>query len=204
MRHRFFTSDTHFGHRNIIRYSNRPFKDVPHMNEMIIQNWNSVVGEDDIIFHLGDVALGSWEDWDGILTRLNGYKILVVGNHDRIFKGERERMQTRFAEHYAGWFDEIYDNIGGLELENGTRVNLSHFPYDGDSHDGDRYTEFRMEDKGVPLIHGHTHLDKIMSRSKKGTAQIHVGQDAFDYTPVSENQVIDFLRVIDDAGEVGR
>ena len=55
----FFTSDTHFNHANIIRFCNRPFKDVSHMNEAIISNWNRVVGPEDIVFHLGDFCLGS-------------------------------------------------------------------------------------------------------------------------------------------------
>lgn len=48
----FFTSDTHFYHGNIIRFCNRPFKDVGMMNETIISNWNNTVGLDDIVFHL--------------------------------------------------------------------------------------------------------------------------------------------------------
>lgn len=48
----FFTSDTHFYHGNIIRFCNRPFKDVEVMNETIISNWNNTVGQDDIVFHL--------------------------------------------------------------------------------------------------------------------------------------------------------
>ena len=62
----FFTSDTHFNHTNIIRFCNRPFKDVTHMNETIIANWNSVVGPDDIIFHLGDFCLGGSAEWKNI------------------------------------------------------------------------------------------------------------------------------------------
>lgn len=168
------------------------------MDEAIVDNWNLVIGPEDTIFHLGDVALGPNERWDSVLSRLNGYKILVVGNHDRIFRGESEAKRERWADKYAGWFDEIHDNIKGMELENGKAVNLSHFPYDGDSHDADRYTEYRLKDEGVPLIHGHTHLAQIMSRSKKGTIQVHVGQDAFNYTPVSEQQIIDFIRIADD------
>jgi len=83
---RFFTSDTHFGHARIIELCGRPFKDVSHMNETLIHNWNNVVGEDDTVYHLGDVALGAWVDWDKSLSRLNGHKILVVGNHDRLFQ----------------------------------------------------------------------------------------------------------------------
>ena len=53
-----FTSDTHFSHCNIIKYCNRPFKDVDEMNKILIQNWNNVVRPDDIVWHLGDFALG--------------------------------------------------------------------------------------------------------------------------------------------------
>lgn len=185
-----FTSDTHFGHANIIKFCNRPFDDVDQMNEAIIDNWNHVVGPDDIVFHLGDVALGPWEKWDSLLTRLNGYKILVVGNHDRIFAHEKQRMRERFIPLYNGWFDEAYNNYPELNLSDGTTVNLSHFPYEGDSHDGDRFEDMRLPDEGVTLLHGHTHSDNVLSRSSKGTLQIHVGMDAFGYTPVSEDQII--------------
>lgn len=194
---RYMISDTHFGHARIIELSKRPFRNFEHMDQMLIENWNSIVGEDDTIFHLGDVALGSWDRWDSILTRLNGYKILVVGNHDRVFKGGQRRQQERFAPLYEGWFDEVHDSYE-LTLEDGTEVNLSHFPYDGDSHDEDRYSESRLKDEGKVLVHGHTHLDNVISRSKKNTIQIHVGVDAHNYTPVSEQQVIDYIRVAGD------
>lgn len=61
--HTFFTSDTHFGHANIINLCNRPFKDVNHMNNMLVENWNSVVSDDDTVFHLGDFALGGSAVW---------------------------------------------------------------------------------------------------------------------------------------------
>jgi calcineurin-like phosphoesterase family protein len=197
---RFFTSDTHFGHANIIRYSNRPFVDVPAMNEALIENWNAVVRPEDTVYHLGDVALGPWTEWDSILTRLNGYKILLIGNHDRIFKGMSTKQQEKFTEHYERWFDECWDEKS-INLRDGTRVNLSHFPYEGDSHGEDRYREFRTRDNGQILIHGHTHaehdklgIDSRVSWSNKGTLQIHVGQDAWGYRPVGEDEVI---RLID-------
>lgn len=189
-----FTSDTHFGHANIIKYCNRPFGGIYHMDETLVNNWNAVVGDTDVVYHLGDVALGAFDRWDEILTSLNGYKVLLVGNHDRIFKGEKERTQERFYNDYAKWFDEIWDHYT-TNLSNGQQVNLSHFPYNGDSHDGDRYEEYRTPDRGVPLIHGHTHSDKILSRSSKGTLQVHVGVDAWNYSPVSEEQVINALNL---------
>jgi calcineurin-like phosphoesterase family protein len=191
---RFFTSDTHFGHANIIKYCSRPFSNYEEMDSAIIKNWNNVVGDTDVVFHLGDLALGPSERWDHILKSLNGYKIFVVGNHDRIFQGEKERQRLKWDEKYHEWFDEVYDNYEGLRLENGTVVNLSHFPYQGDSHDGDRYEQYRLTDDGTPLIHGHTHENKILTRTEKNrTLQIHVGMDAFDYTPVSEDQVITLI-----------
>jgi calcineurin-like phosphoesterase family protein len=205
---RFHTSDTHFGHFNILNYSNRPFGSVQEMNEALIDNWNSAVRETDTVIHHGDVAMGPWagdEDlgiasWDDILTRLNGYKILIVGNHDRIFKGMSLTQQHRFAPHYAKWFHEVHHNYRGHWLDNGVIVDLSHFPYDGDSHDEDRYNEHRLYDGGRILIHGHTHAefakhghDARVSRSKRGTKQIHVGVDAWDYRPVSEDEIIDLI-----------
>lgn len=188
----FFTSDTHFSHKRIIELCNRPFKSVTHMNEMLIYAWNETVSPDDTVYHLGDVALGPWAEWNNILTRLNGYKILIVGNHDRIFKGEKERMRERFQPEYEKWFDEIY-NMGNILIGN-QFVNVSHFPYDGDSHGEDRYSEFRMTDLGFPLIHGHTHGKEHATLSKNGSPQFHVGVDAWNYAPVSEEVIIDWLR----------
>lgn len=194
---RFFTSDTHFGHARIIELCDRPFRDIDEMDAAMVDNWNNVVGPDDEVYHLGDVALGPWVRWNDILSALNGYKYLIIGNHDRVFSDNKPPHVTRFWPIYEQWFETL-SPAGALILEDGTEVSLSHFPYDGDSHDGDRYRDARLGDTGVPLIHGHTHLDKIVSRSSKGTVQIHVGADAHNYTPVSEQQVMDYLRVADD------
>ena len=196
---RFFTSDTHFGHRNIIKYSNRPFDSVEQMNEALIDNWNDTVLPTDTVYHLGDVALGPWSEWDSILTRLNGYKVLVVGNHDRVFRGEKDKMRERFEPLYAGWFDVVTDEVKNFRL-GPHMVNLSHFPYDGDSQGEERYREFRLEDRGSILVHGHTHAeherlgrDARVSYSNAGTLQIHVGQDAWGYRPVGEDEILSLI-----------
>lgn len=192
---RWFTSDTHFGHKRILELCNRPFADVAEMNEAIIHNWNSVVAPEDTVYHLGDVALGPWVEWDSVLTRLNGHKMLIVGNHDRVFAHEKESMRERFSPLYDKWFDlGRTTNLKRLTLEDGTVVSLSHFPYNGDSHDGERFDDMRLADEGRVLIHGHTHSHSIITRSAKGTLQIHVGMDAFGYTPVSEDQIITLIR----------
>lgn len=81
----FVISDTHFGHANMLKFTRtngdllREFDDVDHMNETIVNNWNNVVGDDDIIYHLGDVYFA---DGHKVLPRLKGRKRLLVGNHD--------------------------------------------------------------------------------------------------------------------------
>lgn len=79
----FFTSDTHFGHANIIKYSSRPYKDVEEMNEDLIKKWNSKVGNCDVVYHLGDFSFGSPSDAIRILDRLDGRICYIRGNHDK-------------------------------------------------------------------------------------------------------------------------
>lgn len=76
----FFTSDTHFGHTNIIKYCDRPFSNVQEMDEFLITEWNKVVRPNDTIYHLGDFCFS--KNPDSILCRLNGKKHLIIGNHD--------------------------------------------------------------------------------------------------------------------------
>lgn len=90
----FFTSDTHFGHSNIIKFCSRPFKDVHEMNEVMVRNWNEVVKPGDTVFHLGDFAFGGSQLWSNMLDKLNGDIHLVLGNHD--MKNLRQGYMSRF------------------------------------------------------------------------------------------------------------
>lgn len=191
---RFYTSDTHFSHRNIVKFQpNRGRDDVHDMNQDIIDSWNETVDDGDIVFHLGDVAMGPVEEWNNSLFALNGaYKALVVGNHEKIFKGNKPNYQAKHADLYNQWFNEISENIVGHELFDGTIVNMSHFPYTGDHFDGDRYTEYRLPDDGRILLHGHTHSTEVISHSASGTLQIHVGWDSWG-RPVSEQDIVNII-----------
>lgn len=75
----FIIADTHFGHKNIIKYCNRPFKTIEEMDETLIKNWNEVVSKEDTVLHLGDVFLCGKEKAKQIMSRLNGKKILIKG-----------------------------------------------------------------------------------------------------------------------------
>lgn len=79
----FFTSDTHFGHANIIHHCSRPFATINEMDDVLIENWNAVVGPKDTVWHLGDFSMGGAEDAQRYRSCLNGRIHLIWGNHDR-------------------------------------------------------------------------------------------------------------------------
>lgn len=78
----YVTSDLHFGHKNIIKYENRPFNSVEEMNEAYIKKWNGTVNNKDTVYILGDFSWLKPADTMKILKKLNGKKILITGNHD--------------------------------------------------------------------------------------------------------------------------
>jgi Predicted phosphoesterase or phosphohydrolase len=77
------TADQHFNHGNIIKFANRPFSDVSHMNMHMIDAWNSVMKKGDKVFVLGDFGFGGSDFISDTLGKLRGNKILIMGNHDR-------------------------------------------------------------------------------------------------------------------------
>ena len=78
----YLISDTHFAHKNIMKYENRPFKDLIDMREKLILNWNMLVKPEDTVIHLGDFGMCNKDATSEILSRLNGHKIIIKGNHD--------------------------------------------------------------------------------------------------------------------------
>jgi|SRR5579859_850657 len=89
---KFFCSDSHFGHANIIKYSCRPFSNVQEMNEKMLETWNKMVGPNDDIYHLGDVSFMKYLDTKKYLSKLNGNIHLILGNHDRSISQHREEL----------------------------------------------------------------------------------------------------------------
>lgn len=177
--HTFFTSDTHFNHANIIKFCNRPFKDVEQMNDVMIANWNSVIGKDDTVFHLGDFCLGGAAEWTKILDRLNGKIYLIMGNHD--LKNIRQGFISRF-EHVAM---QMRIEIGKK------RIYLCHYPF--------LCVEGSYKDD-VWQLFGHVHTRRSNSGIDAGRlqylypTQYDVGVDNNNFTPVSFGQV---KRIID-------
>lgn len=189
----FFTSDTHFSHTNIIRYCDRPFSDTDHMDEEIIRRWNETVGPEDTVYHLGDIALGPIEKSLPKIARLNGHKIAVLGNHDRPFMRFGKADEMDWWQRYAEVFELVLHWEGTVIDLHEQEFRLSHFPYTGDHTPTDRHASARPVDDGTALIHGHTHTTDRLTYSSKGTPQIHVGMDAWDYAPVPEAEILALL-----------
>jgi len=76
---RFFTADLHLGHRNIIEYSGRPFRDVAEMDAALVDRWNETVGDDDEVVVLGDFAMGKISETLPLAALLRGRKVLLAG-----------------------------------------------------------------------------------------------------------------------------
>lgn len=79
----YLTSDTHFGHGNIIKFCNRPFENAREMDEVMIEKWNAKVKSEDIVMHLGDFAYGGSQYIKRLVQSLNGKISLLLGDHDR-------------------------------------------------------------------------------------------------------------------------
>ena len=104
----YFTSDLHFGHKNILEYcpNFRNFQSVDEMDEYLVYLWNKTVTPDDEIYNLGDFSFyNSVEKTEQILTRLNGKHSLILGNHDNLINENKDLFKNR------------YKNDGNLLLE---------------------------------------------------------------------------------------
>lgn len=156
----FVISDLHLFHQKIIDYENRPFMSVEHMNKELIKNWNSAVKKNDTVYNLGDVSFSNKENTKSVISKLNGYKILILGNHDR------GKSRQFFLD--CG-FDEVIKHpiiIDGY-------VILSHEPV---------YTNSNMP---YVNIHGHTHG----TDHGKPTRYFNASVEKINYTPIELSEV---------------
>jgi len=181
----FLTSDTHFGHAGVCRFTRRdgvtklrPWTDPEEMDEAMVQRWNDRVRPTDKVYHLGDVVMSRKSL--AIMDRLNGDKVLIRGNHD-IFKDEDYRKYFRELRAY--------------HVMNG--MILSHIPIHSES----------LGRFGVN-IHGHTHADRVMrplatsGRSDVVDVRYHcVCVEQTDFAPILFEDVI--KRIEAEGGVIG-
>jgi calcineurin-like phosphoesterase family protein len=165
----YFTSDLHFGHENIIKYSNRPYDSVETMNKALINNWNDTVGHDDEIYILGDLT-GDTGQAKRYLPALNGKKYMIAGNHDKWLNTPEE------IDFYFEWIKE-YAVINAK----GFKWVLFHYPI----------MEWAGFYKGSIHLHGHVHNRPVLSSLNPSTIRVfNVGVDVNEYKPVSMDEII--------------
>ena len=180
----FLTSDQHFFHGNIIKYCNRPWnsgkdsdgniivtqKDIEEMNEEMIMRWNSVVPNDGIVYHLGDIALGDRNKIKEILPLLNGKINLIMGNHD-----------TKSVEfYYECGFNRVYDHPILLK----DFFILSHEPI-----------SFLNKNSCFGNIYGHVHDSDVYKTFSVNSCCVCV--ERHDYKPISLKYIIEKCKEVD-------
>lgn len=184
----FVTSDLHLGHANIwtVGYADRPVSSTEEMNDLLISRWNETVSVNDTVYVLGDFVMGKIAESLPLAAKLHGRKILVYGNHDRMFHPKNDSQRQRWLSEYGQYFDPIQKEM----VWNGILFN--HFPYAGDHTEKIRYLEDRPVDRGLWLCHGHTHSKDFVS----GERTVHIGVDSAvaDYAPIDLELVVETIK----------
>lgn len=168
----YFIADTHFYQSSIIPYCKRPFYSVEEMNKTLIDNWNKKVKTNDIVYFLGDFGFADQQKLRDIVNRLNGYKIIILGNHDT------NRKKEEWGE--IG-FDEVYDKeyiFNYIDTQETPRtIILSHKP-------------LYINDKQYN-IHGHIHDANLNDEFSNMNTNNHlcVSVEKINYTPISFKEI---------------
>jgi calcineurin-like phosphoesterase family protein len=156
-----FTADTHFGHSNIIKYSNRPFASKDEMDSKLIENWNTEIGQYDTVYHLGDFCFRSQSEGQSILDRLNGKKHLIVGNHDKVGVGLK------------GW--ESIDHYKEVSID-GQFIVLCHYAM----------RVWSKSHHGAWQLYGHSHGSLP---DDPNALSFDVGVDCHNYQPLNMDDI---------------
>lgn len=139
-----FSADLHFGHKNILKFNpdTRPWKSVHEMDEALIEQWNKDVSDDDLVFILGDLSFDNVTNTNIILNRLNGSKVLVIGNHDHA-----NMKDLGFRNKFLMTRDVLNVNLISPLTNKPQKVVMFHFPV----------FEWDQMHRGAYHLHGHVH-----------------------------------------------
>ena len=161
----FFTADHHFGHKNIIGFTGRPFLSLDDMNEGMIKAWNLKVDVLDDVYHLGDFGVKiSKVKLNEILVRLNGQKYLIKGNHDK------DKYDDVYKKHFI--WTKFYHQLHAST--NGRLIVLSHYPIES----------WNGMNRGAWHLHGHCH-----GKLKPKAGRLDVGVDVHAFLPIEVDKL---------------
>lgn len=173
-----FTSDMHYGHANIIKYANRPFKHVDEMDRTMIERWNQVVRPDDTVWVLGDVAF--YKDTartTSLIARLPGKKHLVWGNHDKQLRKDAQfKAQFLSVNDMTETTVQDPDGYGGNQ-----KIVLCHYAL----------RTWNKSHFGSWSLYGHSHGSLP---DDPHSLSVDIGVDCWDFMPVSYDQVKDRMK----------
>lgn len=173
----FTTSDLHFYHKNVIRYSNRPFDDVDEMNDTLILNWNSVVGPNDIVFNLGDFAFASENKTVDLFYQLNGKQYFIFGNHDNQIRKCKRQKKLIDDGKVLGFYDYLefkYDEH---------LICMSHYSM----------RTWNQQHRGALMLYGHSH-GSLPGLGRSMDVGVDTKELVSDYTPFSMDTIVEFLK----------
>lgn len=167
----FFISDLHLGHKRIIEFTDsngnriRPFDSINEHDEFIVDSWNSVVNNEDVVWVLGDIVLGDRKKDMSIIAKMKGRKKLVLGNHDKCQ-----------AAHYLGYFEELYGMVAWKR-----KTVLTHAPL-----------HTNQLDRWKLNIHGHMHHNLVLDKDGKPDKRyLNVACEQLGYTPINWQKIVD-------------
>ena len=173
----YFTSDTHYWHKHIIGYCQRPYTSVEEMNDGLIANWNWRVHQDDTVYFIGDFAFCGATKAQAIFDQLPGQKHLILGNHDY---QTTKKLPWLSIKDYCLIRPHIeYQDDEGEMCKTPHPIVLCHFPilsWDGMAH-------------GSWMLHGHCHG----SLADSGALRLDVGVDAHNMQPISLEEVQTYM-----------
>lgn len=202
----FFISDLHIGHDKALIFDERPFKDMPHMIEAIVSRFNATVPEDGVTYFLGDIGTKP-SAVKPVIDRLNGTKILILGNHDHKMDAMYEAGFNAVMHGAVLYYGKNRITLSHCPLLNTVREDCSQMekykntdkndlpPWHGNNNPLHRSLSFKND--GQLHIHGHIHSRPNNPKSKKILGrQFDVGVCANNYTPVSFNQIKSWIDLV--------
>jgi len=187
----FFTSDTHYAHSNICSATTnwsvndgyaRKFDSLEDMNQRLVDNINNMVGEDDILIHLGDWSFGGFDKVQEFRDRIVCKNIhLVLGNHDHHIERNKEGIQSLFSSVQNYLRLEVRRPINKATTEKFIFVCM-HYPI----------ASWHDMNQGVIHLHGHVHLPANL-RIAEGKA-MDVGVDGNELEPISMDEILSIMK----------
>lgn len=163
----FVISDLHFNHENILEYERNEFLTIKEHDEFIVTRWNKTVKNDDTVYFLGDLTMHIDKEYIiSLIARLNGYKIMIKGNHD---------LKSKNYYKVLG-FNEVYDSP--ISLEDG-KIVLSHEPI-----------KEAWDSEYIINVHGHLHNNEVINNKN----YICVSAKTVNYRPQNLGKIKEWAR----------